>query len=138
MQNMETPKTHRRKIDRPQMPEKEKRRHKMTIALNDAERAELDQQRGKVPAAVYLRQSWRRRGGAAVAIVPAINREQWAQLSTLQANINQIARNLNAGEPLKDELDNILAAVKDLRRALIAIKRERHNRANSGGENNEK
>lgn len=54
--------------------------------------------------------------------VPAINREQYAELARLSANLNQLARRANEGRPVSVDdglLRDVAAEVSRLRLALI-------------------
>ncbi len=56
------------------------------------------------------------------APVPAINREQYAELARLSANVNQLARHANHGEIVRVDADLLLrlgTEVRQLRLALI-------------------
>lgn len=57
--------------------------------------------------------------------VSAVNREQYAELARLAANLNQLSANANAGQPVNvtDELlQHAVSEVKQLRLALIGVK----------------
>lgn len=96
----------------------DKRRHSVSVRLNDAELARLDALRETVrmQRGEYLRAAALHRLPPSI---PAVNRRAWAELARTAANLNQLARRLNAGEAL--ELAEVRAAVDDLRRRLIGV-----------------
>ncbi|MBE1427214.1 hypothetical protein H4684_003904 [Desulfomicrobium macestii] len=89
-------------------PDEEKRQVRVSVYLTPAELSELDQRRGGME-----RSEWLRRAGLAKRLapaIPAVNREAWAALARTAANLNQIARSMNAAGQLRDaDLVGILA-----------------------------
>jgi hypothetical protein len=75
------------------------------------------------------RSEWLRRAGLAKRLapaIPAVNREAWAALARTSANLNQIARSMNAAGQIRDaDLVGILAElhgqVQALRLDLVGI-----------------
>ena len=56
--------------------------------------------------------------------VPAINREQYAELARLSGNLNQLTRLANSGQPVSVAdglLQRVIAEVSQLRRALLGL-----------------
>lgn len=96
----------------------DKRRHSVSVRLNDAELARLDALREPVrmQRGEYLRAAALHRLPPSI---PAVNRQAWAELARTAANLNQLAHRLNAGETLA--LDEVRAAVDDFRRRLIGV-----------------
>lgn len=97
--------------------------HTVSVRLNSAELADLDQARKPVQMqrGEYLRAASR---GVLPPTIPAINREAWANLARVAANLNQYQHQINAGlahghDPeLIQELAN---QVKNLRANLLGI-----------------
>lgn len=96
----------------------DKRRHSVSVRLNDAELARLDALRETVrmQRGEYLRAAALHRLPPSI---PAVNRRAWAELARTAANLNQLAHRLNAGEALA--LAEVRAAVEELRRRLIGV-----------------
>lgn len=96
----------------------DKRRHSVSVRLNDAELARLDALREPVhmQRGEYLRAAALHRLPPSI---PAVNRQAWAELARTAANLNQLAHRLNAGETLA--LAEVRAAVDELRRRLIGV-----------------
>lgn len=103
-----------------------KRVHSVNIRLNGSELAELDRARGRYRRAAWLRMS---SIGKMPPTIPGINRESWAKLATVIANLNQYQAAINANmvydrksEPIPYELlNNLLEQVQALRLDLIHI-----------------
>lgn len=74
----------------------EKRNHCVSVRLNKQELADLDQGREKVKMqrGEYLRYASR---GVIPKTIPEINREAWADLARLAANVNQQQAAINSG-----------------------------------------
>ena len=56
--------------------------------------------------------------------VPAINREEYAELARLSGNLNQLVRLANSGQPVSVAdglLQRVIAEVSQLRRALLGL-----------------
>lgn len=89
-------------------PDEEKRGVRVSVYMAPAELAALDQRRGGME-----RSEWLRRAGLGKRLAPAIpelNREAWAALARTAANLNQIARSMNAAGRVRDaDLVGILA-----------------------------
>ncbi|RYE63621.1 MAG: plasmid mobilization relaxosome protein MobC, partial [Oxalobacteraceae bacterium] len=101
-----------------------KREHTVSVRLNVAELAQLDQVRGAVgmQRGEYLRAAALHR---LPPTIPALNREAWAGLSRSAANLNQIAHRLNLAEhndksPMP-AIGEIAQALGDFRRRLIGV-----------------
>jgi len=77
----------------------DRRGHTVSVRLNDSELARLDSQRDAVQMqrGEYLRAAALHR---LPPTIPAVNREAWASLARSAANLNQIARRMNAGDAL--------------------------------------
>jgi hypothetical protein len=95
------------------LPADSRREHCVSVRLNAAELAALDTRRGSFQRGEWLRM-------AALdklpPTVPAINAQAWAELARAAANLNQIARALNAGEKverggIRDQLNQFRAAL---------------------------
>jgi len=105
-------------------PPEEKRQMRVSVYFTPRERAELDARRGGME-----RSEWLRRAGLAKRLapaIPAVNREAWAALARTSANLNQIARSMNAAGQIRDaDLVGILAElhgqVQALRLDLVGI-----------------
>lgn len=114
----------------------DKRLHTVSVRLNGAELARLDSLRGAVQMqrGEYLRAAALHR---LPPTIPAVNREQWAELARTAANLNQIARHLNEGLrgdgerigkamglQLSAELANCLRVLMLVRCDLIGVKHD--------------
>lgn len=105
-------------------PDEEKRQVRVSVYLTTAELGALDARRGGME-----RSEWFRRAGLGKRLAPAIqavNREAWAALARTSANLNQIARAMNAAGQIHDaDLIGILAElhgqVTALRLDLVGI-----------------
>ncbi|MBO4525133.1 MAG: plasmid mobilization relaxosome protein MobC [Bacteroidales bacterium] len=96
----------------------DKRGHTVSVRLNAAELAWLDQARAAVSMqrGEYLRAAAL---GKLPPTIPELNQTAWIALSRAAANLNQIAHRLNAGETLPlAEVQTELAA---FRRDLIGV-----------------
>jgi len=95
-----------------------KRNHCVSVRLNDAELAQLERQRlaPKMQRGEYLRV-------AALhelpPTIPALNRSAYAALARVGANINQIAKRLNADQMASIDVELIRAEMAALRLAMI-------------------
>jgi len=90
-----------------------KRGHTVSVRLNPAELALLDDRRAgvRMQRGEYLR-------SAALHVlpptVPKVNRAAWAALARTAANLNQIAHRMNAGHEVAfDELQAMVTALRD-------------------------
>lgn len=99
----------------------DKRRHSVSVRLNDAELARLDALREPVrmQRGEYLRAAALHRLSPSI---PAVNRQAWAELARTAANLNQLAHRLNAGDALP--LAEVRAALDAFRRDLIGVRRD--------------
>lgn len=92
------------------------RHHCVSVRLNDEELAQLDRQRGAMARGEWLR-------CAALdklpPVVPEPNQQKWAELARHGANLNQIARHLNAGGGA--DAAEIRVALDDYRVALLGV-----------------
>ncbi len=91
----------------------ERRGHCVSVRVNAGELATLDARRG-----VYQRGEWLRMAALdkLPPVIPAINTEAWSELARAAANLNQIAKALNASEKvdrggLRDQLAQFRAAL---------------------------
>lgn len=91
----------------------QRREHCVSVRLNAGELAALDARRGSFQRGEWLRM-------AALdklpPTVPALNAQAWTELARAAANLNQIARALNAGEKverggIRDQLNQFRAAL---------------------------
>lgn len=99
----------------------DKRRHTVSVRLNDAELARLDSQR----AAVQMQRGEYLRAAALHRLpptIPELNREAWASLARSAANLNQLAKRMNSADELN--INEIRAALDSFRNSLIGAKRE--------------
>lgn len=89
-------------------PMDEKRGARVSVYFTPAELAELDARRGGTGRGEFLRSAGL--GRRLAAPIPAVNREAWAALARTAANLNQIARSMNAaGQVHDDDLAGVLA-----------------------------
>ena len=104
------------------LPECELRTHTVSVRLNGAELAQLDEQRAPVQMqrGEYLRCASLHR---LPPTIPPVNQTAFIELSRSASNLNQIARSLNeaargAPEPAPSMVE-IVDALDDFRRSLI-------------------
>jgi hypothetical protein len=112
----------------------DKRMHSVSVRLNSAELADLDSARAlvRMQRGEYLRSASR---GVLPPTIPAINREAWASLARVAANLNQYQQAINAGtvHGHPPEIIQALAElVQKLRSDLLGIT---ESEAESEGEN---
>lgn len=105
-------------------PVEEKRETRVSVYFTPAELAELDARRGGTGRGEFLRSAGL--GRRLAAPIPAVNREAWAALARTAANLNQIARSMNAaGQVHDDDLVGIIAElhgqVSRLRGDLVGV-----------------
>lgn len=95
----------------------EKREHCVSVRLNAAELATLDERRG-----AYQRGEWARMAllDKLPPTIPALNSQAWASLARSAANLNQLARAVNAGA--KIEKGGLRDQLNEFRAALIGAK----------------
>ena len=121
--------TKRRRRGPQPLPAGEKRLHSVSVRLNDAELARLDEQCSsiKMQRGEYLRAAALHR---LPPTIPAINREAWTELAREAANLNQIAKHLNQGLRGEGELlgkalaVQIMAALESNLRLLMGVRRD--------------
>ena len=90
----------------------------LKVRISQAEAADIDRARGKIRRAVFLRL----RGlGVDVRPIPQPTAEALSQLARLGNNINQIARQLNAGTPARELMDEVQTEAWQLRHHLSKI-----------------
>lgn len=94
-----------------------KRVHTVSVRLNDDELALLDSRREGVQMqrGEYLRAAALHR---LPHVVPAVNREQWAELSRLAANLNQLTRLMHQGG-----MTAVSALAADVSDTLVILRR---------------
>lgn len=98
-------------------PAEDPRRHAVTCRLTDSELERCDANRGEL-----TRGEWLRIGAldSLPVVVPALNREAYAELAKAAGNMNQLARKLNSGDLV--ELDQVRAELAAFRLALIGAR----------------
>jgi hypothetical protein len=94
----------------------------VSVYLTEREAQQLDIRRGGIG-----RGRWFRQAGLGVLSqpVPSINRQAWAELARVSANLNQYQKAINegrAGGPIS--LDELRSIVDALRNDLIGVHRE--------------
>ena len=134
MPNTEQPELPHRKRGPKPMPAADRRVHPVSVRLNSAELAHLDSARAgvRMQRGEYLRHASM---GKLPPTIPAINREAWASLSRVAANLNQYQAQINAGgvHGHPPEIIQALAElVQKLRSDLLGIT---ESEAESEGEN---
>ena len=101
----------------------DKRMHSVSVRLNSAELADLDSARAlvRMQRGEYLRSASR---GVLPPTIPQINREAWASLSRVAANLNQYQAQINAGgvhgHP-PEVIQALVELVQKLRAELLGI-----------------
>lgn len=100
---------------------KDKRTHTVSVRMNEAELAHLDALRAprKLQRGAYMRSAFMQ---SLPPAIPELNQKAWLELSKSAANLNQIAKHLNQGEPLG--VGFILDAVNKFRCNLIKAERK--------------
>ena len=112
----------------------DKRMHSVSVRLNSAELADLDSARAlvRMQRGEYLRSASR---GVLPPTIPQINREAWANLARVAANLNQYQQAINAGtvhgHP-PEVIQELAELVQKLRAELLGIN---ESEAGSEGEN---
>lgn len=89
----------------------EKREHCVSVRLNVRELAQLDELRAKFQRGEWLRMASLDKLPPSI---PLLNIQAWSELARAAANLNQIARALNAGSKpggLQDQLAKFRAAL---------------------------
>ncbi len=101
-------------------PAEEVRTNRVSVYLTDAELTDLDGRRAGVG-----RGAWLRRAGLDKKLrlpVPELNRQAWADLARVAANLNQAMKAINAGEVKNLDsavVEELFDQVQRLRRELI-------------------
>ena len=123
MQTSEPPNLPKRKRGQKPVGSAVLRLHTVSVRLNSAELAWLDGVRGAVKMArgEYLRHASR---GKLPPTIPQINREAWANLARVAANLNQYQHAINAGtvhgHP-PETIQDLVELVQKLRAELLGI-----------------
>ena len=123
MPNTEQPELPHRKRGPKPMPAADRRVHPVSVRLNSAELAHLDSARAgvRMQRGEYLRSASR---GVLPPTIPQINREAWASLSRVAANLNQYQAQINAGgvhgHP-PEVIQALVELVQKLRAELLGI-----------------
>ena len=123
MPNTEQPELPHRKRGPKPMPAADRRVHPVSVRLNSAELADLDAARAlvRMQRGEYLRSASR---GVLPPTIPQINREAWASLSRVAANLNQYQAQINAGgvhgHP-PEVIQALVELVQKLRAELLGI-----------------
>lgn len=83
----------------------------VSVRMSPAELAELDRRRGKIRRGTFLRNLFL--GKREPRQIPEVNRERYSETARWAANLNQLARQVNAGEELSmTDLQRILSAFR--------------------------
>jgi hypothetical protein len=123
MPNTEQPELPHRKRGPKPMPAADRRVHPVSVRLNSAELADLDSARAlvRMQRGEYLRSASR---GVLPPTIPPINREAWASLARVAANLNQYQAQINAGgvhgHP-PEVIQALVELVQKLRAELLGI-----------------
>lgn len=126
MPNTELPNLPRRKSGPKPLALADKRDHCVSVRLNSAELADLDAARASVrmQRGEYLRSASR---GVLPPTIPQINREAWANLARVAANLNQYQTQINAGiangHP-PDTIQELGELVQKLRAELLGFRKK--------------
>ena len=126
MPNTEQPELPHRKRGPKPMPAADRRVHPVSVRLNSAELAHLDSARAgvRMQRGEYLRHASM---GKLPPTIPAINREAWASLARVAANLNQYQAQINAGgvhgHP-PEVIQALAELVQKLRSDLLGIEAE--------------
>ena len=117
----------RRRPGRPAKAVGDRRDDWITVRVNGAERALLEDRAAAagLDVGAYVRAMGL--GRRVVGVVPMVNREAWSELARTTANVNQIAAHLNGGGRFDERgtsrvaqaLDTVRGELALLRRALI-------------------
>lgn len=105
----------------PAMEVYEMRERFVNVRMTDDELSLIDSYRKDTPLS---RSAYMRETALATPpkIIPSINREQWASLARMGANLSQLAHHANLGrfsEPVGNVLQESLEVLKDVRRQLL-------------------
>ncbi len=108
----------RKKTADPRRLHDDPRRHCVSVRVNETELARLDRERGHYLRGEWLRRTWLK---TTPRTIPEINRETRVALARTTANLNQIARVMNAGGRVHDaDLVEIIAELRGQVQALRA------------------
>jgi hypothetical protein len=105
---------------RPIIPQSEIRK-RFHIYLSEEERADIERKAAEanLPLSMFMRKAAL---GQRCQSIPAINCHQWAELGRMAANLNQIAKHLNEGDPFSVSdaisMDELRFFLGDIRLAL--------------------
>ncbi|HDR9165939.1 plasmid mobilization protein [Burkholderia vietnamiensis] len=108
----------RRRRGRKGQPVPDLRSHTVSVRMNEIELARLDTWR----STVSMQRGEYLRAAAFETLptpIPELNREAWADLARVGANLNQIAKQLNEGSRLAEMAGETLTVLRELRQALI-------------------
>ena len=87
------------------------RTHCVSVRMSPGELRELDRRRGKIRRGTFLRNLFL--GKREPRQIPEVNRERYSETARWAANLNQLARQVNAGEELSmTDLQRILSAFR--------------------------
>ena len=92
---------------------------RVTIRLTATERETLDELAGPGGVAEYLRSLGLGRRPRIPRVVPEVNRQAWAALAPVVANLNHLAAHANRGHFVSADLAPVL---EDVRRHVIALR----------------
>ena len=97
--------------------ESQRRTIQVNCALTKNEAAVIDERRGAVSRAEFIRLA--AFNAPPPPKIPDVNLEIWTRLAPMSANLNQIARHLNAGDSLETQICELRTTVAELRLVLI-------------------
>ncbi len=97
------------------MEEKKLRTHCVSVRLSPTELTELDRRRGKIRRGTFLRNVFL--GRKEPLQIPAVNLDSFRTSARWAANLNQIARALNAG--LDVDIEEVRSTLRNFRLALL-------------------
>ena len=83
--------------------ETQRRVYQVNCALTKIERDVIDERRGAVSRGEFLRLA--ALDAPPPPKIPDVNLEIWTRLAPMSANLNQISRKLNAGDPLSSQME---------------------------------